>query len=197
MDDENETLDMSWVVDQERILNNDCHREPIKTMRLVTIYINQYDYIDNIIKETIEVSNGSQLTQSNLLYFIVKNKRKTVFTKYAIDDILLFNVDLEPEHIQDFAKYSDDDLQIYSEKFLIKVKTYSDLNISPSMSIFHDINTIYFIYKETPIIKKNYQLISAIKPDKELPDESKKTKNIRWKNSDIITKKTKKNIKSF
>jgi hypothetical protein len=197
MDDENETLDMSWVVDQERILNNDCHREPIKTLRLVTIYINQYDYIDNIIKETIEVSNGSQLTQSNLLYFIVKNKRKTVFTKYAIDDILLFNVDLEPEHIQDFAKYSDDDLQIYSEKFLIKVKTYSDLNISPSMSIFHDINTIYFIYKETPIIKKNYQLISAIKPDKELPDESKKTKNIRWKNSDIITKKTKKNIKSF
>jgi len=96
MSTDDETLDMSWIDEQERIINNDYYREPVSSVRLITLYINQNDYINEIKKERIEIGqgqgteakgqgqgkgqgqspkeevDGSQLTQERILYIIEK-----------------------------------------------------------------------------------------------------------------------------
>lgn len=194
---EDESLDMSWIEEQERIINNDYYREPVTSVRLVTIYINQNDYINEIKKERIELTKegkGTEFTQERLLYIIEKNKRKTEFSKYTLSEILVFNVDLEPEHIQDFSQYTDEELNTYSKRFLTKASPYVNMNIGASMLPFHEINTIYFIYKETSIFKKSYVLESAMKETAaktmEVIPKKKKTKGVQWTASVRKTKKT-------
>lgn len=217
MSEDEETLDMSWIDEQERIINNDYYREPVSSVRLITLYINQNDYINEIKKERIELTKegqghcpeakgqgqcpqakgqghcpeeeegkkeGSLFTQEKLLYIIEKNKRKTEFSKYTLTDILVYNIDLEPEHIQDFSQYTDEELNTYSKRFLTKASPYVNMNIGASMLPFHKINTIYFIYKETPIFKKSYVLESAMKEPvtktMEVIPTKKKTKGVQW-----------------
>jgi len=99
----------------------------------------------------------------------------------------VFNVDLEPEHIQDFSQYTDEELNAYSKKFLTKASPYVNMNIGASMLPFHKINTIYFIFKETPIFKKSYVLESAMKEPAD--KKKKKTKGVQWVGAGRKTKK--------
>lgn len=181
MDKDNEPLDMSWIEKQERILESDYVKEPVTSISCHVIYINQNDYIEAVEKTTVNLAAnlapGSRLTQEQLLYYIEKYKKRTPFSKYVLADILVFHVDLEPEHIQDFSSYTDEEIQAYSSKLFKKASPYLPIQLPDSLPPFHDLHSIYFVYKETPLYKKTYALETAMKQD---DGPKKKTKGVQW-----------------
>jgi len=182
MDKDNEPLDMSWIENQERILESDYVKEPATSISCRVIYINQNDYIETVEKTTIGLyieDTGSLLTQEQLLYHIETYKKRTPFSKYVLADILVFHVDLEPEHIQDFSSYDEQEIKVYSAKLFKKASPYLPIPLPGSLPPFHGIHTIYFVYKETPLYKKTYMLESAMKQDAD-PKPKKKTKGVQW-----------------
>ena len=198
---------MSWIEKQERILESDYVKEPVTSISCHVIYINQNDYIEAVEKTTVNLvvdlaanlvvdlaanlavnlAPGSRLTQEQLLYYIEKYKKRTPFSKYVLADILVFHVDLEPEHIQDFSSYTDEEIQAYSSKLFKKASPYLPIQLPDSLPPFHDLHSIYFVYKETPLYKKTYALETAMKQD---DGPKKKTKGVQWS----MHKKTKRTV---
>jgi succinate dehydrogenase/fumarate reductase cytochrome b subunit len=53
-------------------------------------------------------------------------------------------VDLEPEHVQTYAKSDISD----ANSFLVKIPIVDDIFIQPSIFVFHGMNSVYFIFQE-------------------------------------------------
>jgi hypothetical protein len=166
MDDD---LDMSWINEQERIQNiqSNYYREPMETVNMYFIYINQNQYIDKILCEKYDleiVSNGSLLNKETILKIIQTKKINTLNTRYKLVDILQYHVELEPEHIQTFINGEPDPS---SPKILKNISVFDEIVFSPSIFIFHGINCLYFIFQEVETIntKNRKSLKSILKSD--------------------------------
>jgi len=173
-------LDISWVQEHEILNNIDkmyC-REPMKTIRAHFLYINKTNSLEKILTEPFELEvltdagsgSGSEgvdgdievgISKKTLEYF-TQTKRNS-HGKYKLSDILLYCVTLEPEQLQSFAMT---DIDIESEtmnltglntdtdihRFLKEIPLFSDkIIIPPSIFIFHEINSVYFIFREAEI----------------------------------------------
>lgn len=166
---DNDDLDMSWINEQERIQNiqSNYYREPMETVNTYFIYINQNQYIDKILCEKYDleiVSNGSLLNKETLLKIIQTKKINTLNTRYKLVDILQYNVELEPEHIQTFINGEPDPS---SPKILKNISVFDEIVFSSSIFIFHGINCLYFIFQEVETIstKNRKSLKSILKTD--------------------------------
>ena len=200
---EDEDLDTSWITEQERFQNiqNNYHREPMDFIDTHFIYINKNQYIDKILTDKITLDKDGVLKNEILLKVIQDKKVNTPNSKYKLIDILTFFVDLEPENIQSYSNIENPE-NIYSQFF--KVLNIPDkISIPPSIFIFHNINSIYFIYQETEVIhKRNLTFKSILKRENREPitDSNKNTKKVRIvcpndaKIKKNIFKKTRKHI---
>ena len=164
MDDDD--LDMSWLNEQERIQNiqKNYYREPMENINMYFIYINQNQYIDKILCEKYDlevVSNGSLLNKEKLLQIIQNKKIKTLNSRYKLIDILQYHVELEPEHIQTYCKNGEPDIS--SPKLLKNISFFDEIIFSPSIFIFHGINSLYFMFQEVETIStKNRKSMKSI-----------------------------------
>jgi len=206
----NDDLDISWLNEQERIQNiqSNYYREPMESIDVYFIYINQNQYINKILCEKYDleiISNGSLLKKETLLKIIQDKKIKNDYSKYKLIDILQFHVDLEPEHIQSFV--NNGELEDGSQKTLKNVSVFDEVFFSPSIFIFHGINCIYFIFQEVETIKVNNRksLKSILKNDtrEHFKKGTKKvkisTENIEYSNNykkNIHKNKTRKMVRS-
>jgi len=186
--DSEESLDVSWIEQEERIQNieKNYFREPMENIDLFFIYINQNDYINKILCEnhslvTTDPVLGSQIHKEELLKIIQSKKHVTPFSKYRLLEIVSYHVDLEPENIQSFSKIEN--LEEHKFQFFKKLSAIDDIIISPSIFIFHSINAIYFIFKETEIEieKRRHTLKSILKTSSVSaePISTKGTKKVR------------------
>lgn len=180
---EDEDLDTSWINDQERFQNiqNNHRKEPMESIPLFFIYINKNQYIDKINTEKIIFdSSNTCIDKERLLKIIQDKKISTPDSKYKLADILTFFVDLEPEKIQSYSNVENPD-QSYSQFFKV-LSIPDEIQIPQSIFIFHNINSIYFVYQEVEIIKKhNLTFKSILKPiiREPLPSSLKTTKKVR------------------
>jgi hypothetical protein len=114
------------------------------------VYINRNNYIEKILyeKQALELSdsNCSILKKEKLLHIIQTRKIKTAFSKYKLVDVLSYAVDLEPELIQSYSK--NENIESTSESFFKVLSILNDVQIQPSIFIFHGVNAIYFIFQE-------------------------------------------------
>jgi hypothetical protein len=179
-------LDMSWINQHERIQNiqTNYYREPMETVNTYFIYINQNQYIDKILceKYDLDINNGGSLLNKETLLKIIQNKKiKTLNTRYKLIDILQYHIDLEPEHIQTFI---NGEPVPSSQKKLKNISVFDEIVFSPSIFIFHSINSLYFIFQEVETVntKNRKSLKSILKPDSNNDDRelSKKgTKKVK------------------
>jgi hypothetical protein len=151
-------MDDSWINDYKRLVDIqelETSKECMESIRAHFIYINLHSYIDKIITETVDLQimegtqdDGSYSILSNdlVLQLIQSKKFQTPVSNYRIQDILLYNVLLEPNHIQNYAK-SDSFTQL-SSSFFSSVSVIQDIVIQPSVFVFHPVNSIYFIFRE-------------------------------------------------
>jgi hypothetical protein len=99
----------------------------------------------------------------SVLGIIQKNKVSSS-KKYKLLDVLVYHVDLEPQHIQSFSKVSD--LNDHSRSFFKVLPIVDEISIPPSIFIFHSLNSVFFMYKEvenTPN-KHSHTIKSILKP---------------------------------
>lgn len=177
-----ESLDVSWIEEEERIQNieKNYFREPMENIDLFFIYINQNDYINKILCENHQFTTtdpvlGSHIHKEELLKIIQSKKHVTPFSKYKLLEIVSYHVDLEPENIQSFSK--NENPEDHKFQFFKKLSIIDDVIISPSIFIFHSVNAIYFIFKESEIEKHRHTLKSILKNT--LVETNKSTKKVR------------------
>ena len=188
----NESLDTSWFQEYNKLLNlqTNFNKEKMINIDVKFIYIDNNDNIQNIYCEKLKLQcsdNGSQITKEDLLKIIQKNKTKNNF-KYKLEDILFFHIPIEHENISDF------NIQDSSLNYLKKVSFFDSLEIPKSIFIFHNINSLYFIFKLNENNKHNFTIKSILKNS---TSNSKNTKTKKVQINDVpmfqeIVKKTKK-----
>jgi len=148
-DEEDTDLDISWINEQEKIQNIDKNyfREVMESIDVHIIYINMNFYIENIIREKVVLTikdKKSILEKERMLQLIQSKKKSTPFSKYKFLDAILYNIDLEPEQIQQYANSEPNK----ETTFLKSIKILEDVSISPSIFVFHGMNGIYLLFKE-------------------------------------------------
>jgi len=154
VDGPEDQIDTSWIQDSERYhhISENQQREPMTSIGTYFIYINKQSYIEKILFENRDLeinADGefSYLTKETVLKIIQDKKIKTPNSKYKILDILSFNIDIEPNKMNDFINYDifDSDLE---KEFLKVLPIFNDIHISKSIFVYHSINRLYFIFQE-------------------------------------------------
>jgi hypothetical protein len=145
---------MSWVLDEEKLLNiNECYsREMFRSISAHYIYINGNDCIDNIKCEEVffnwDISKNIGIIPNNILLKLIEGKKTCGNNKYIFVEGAIFNIDLEPDHIQDYSETNCDDSDNGS-RFLKPFNVIDDLRLEPTIFIFHELNSLYFIFRQT------------------------------------------------
>jgi len=193
--DSDTDLDVSWIQNKERlqtIQNNYC-REPMENIDAFFLYINQNKYIEKIISDKIPLSSNSisVLSKETILQIIQTHKHNThSLGKYKLMDILLYNVDLEPENIQSYSKNENEQISESSSGFFKVIPIIDDIIIAKSIFIFHEINSIYFIFQEIDTGSKRHTIKSILKKNEnEHIGSHKNTKKVRIQTANIIHSK--------
>jgi hypothetical protein len=147
-------LDTSWIEEHERLekINQNYFREPIDSINVYFIYINVNSYIEKITNEKQNVEwdaerNSSILRKEILLQWVQDKKAE----RYKLSDTYIYNVDLEPENIQNYS--NNENLIESSHGFYKHLPLIDDILFKPSIFIFHSINAVFMIFQEIPVEK--------------------------------------------
>jgi len=171
-------LDISWVEKHERLLNiyENYQREHMNSIKICYIYVNLQSEIEKVICEHEKMTHSDTycIISKERVLQLVQNKKHLDNLKYTIDSILAYNVSIEPENIQ---KYVNSEIV---EPFLKIYPIVDEILIQPSIFIFHEVNCIYFLFKQNEIKPK-----SILKSDNTIVN-SKKTKRVRIQDSSDI-----------
>jgi hypothetical protein len=195
-------MDTSWIDQQEKIQTIDAtyYREPMESIDIYILYINQNKFIENIIYEKhplVHDKTGSFLSKEFLIQFIQSKKKSTPFSKYKFETILYYNIDLEPENIQSYSLNTN--FHDVSDRFFKVLPIINDIYFSDSIFIFHGVNSLFFLFQEVEHIdnSRRHTLKSILKTDKTIKNVDKKhmTKkvNIHLASDSLYKNKTYKN----
>jgi hypothetical protein len=178
-------LDISWLKEHEVINNIDkmyC-REPMKTIHAYFLYINKMNHLEKIMTESIELEEftvqegdrnkeeegGDQTSDwkenvmgisKERIDYLTQSKRNA-YGKYKLSNILTYCVTLEPEQLQTFALSdieSDKGLTDSGKPFSYfkEIPLFSEKIVIPSsIFIFHELNSVYFLFREAEIALKS------------------------------------------
>jgi hypothetical protein len=196
-------MDTSWIEEQEKLdtIDTTYYREPMDSIDIYILYINQNKFIENIIYEKhplIHDKTGTFLSKEFLIQFIQSKKKSTPFSKYKFDTILYYNIDLEPENIQSYSL--NENLSEMSNPFFKVLPIINDIYFSDSIFIFHGINSLFFLFQEVENIdsSRKHTLKSILKTEKSkertINKNNTKKVNIRGVESIYKHSKTSKNI---
>jgi hypothetical protein len=202
-------LDVSWIAEQQRIQNietNYC-REPVTDIQIYSLYINKNSYIDKIARKKHNITDNV-LTRDAVLGIIQNNKRMDS-KKYKLMDVLLYHVDLEPQHIQTYSQTND--IPASSKSFFKVLPIVDEIHIPHSIFIFHSLSSVFFMYKEVDTGSHNHTIKSILKPSSSSsvnaepkPSQTKKVRiSMDVQHSDFVPhrshkpKKTRKNVHSM
>ena len=134
---------MSWIREEEKLLKlqHNHQREVMESIDCYFAYMNKHSYIEHVTKESVAVYDGV-ISGERVLQMIERKKVSKPNAMYIFKDSCLFNVDLEPDQI---SMYSQDTV---AERFLVRLPLLDDIRIAPSIFVFHDLNSIYFLFQE-------------------------------------------------
>jgi hypothetical protein len=142
----------------------------MESISIYSIYVNIDKNIEKISSDRLDMYDD--VIPKGKILKIIQSSKSIHGAKYKLFDIILYNIDLEPQHIQDFVQNDVD-----KNRFFKKFSMVDDIRINPSIFIFHSLNAIYFIFQEielvlNPIIKPILKIGSVV-------DAKKHTKKVR------------------
>lgn len=141
-EEEFENLDTDWIEEYNNVeeLYLDLYKEQVETLPIYFLYVNRDSDLFHISKEILDLS-GSTLTKTNIISLLktnmVLNKKK-----YRPISILKYNLTISPQDVENYIENTDK----YS--FLESEKEIKDIKFNNTISIFQDINGIYFVLHE-------------------------------------------------
>jgi len=175
MDEVEEDLDTSWAEAAE--FQDNYEREGMEEIRVFFVYMDATGALEKITKEVERIVEGS-VSKDRLLH-LIQTKRHLPHrggVKYRFVDLLAFHIPLEPGELGEFVQ------QEPRADFLKSLPIFDSVVIDPSIFIFHDVNALFFFFKEV----ENLVLKSILKNGREGG-----TKKVRMSPEEYIDKKKK------
>ena len=153
-----EELDNSWVDDYKKKeeLYNEFYNEKINNVKVFFMYVNNENVMINVKQEILTLIDS--MIKREQLIILIKNKQYLNNVKYKLLSIVRYNIDLQPEEIEDFISVNNnisDNNNNYVSRFLINEENLNDIIFTDTISILQDLNSLYIIYRE-PSIKKTH-----------------------------------------
>lgn len=154
-------LDTSWTTNYENNDNDNerdyklFYKEDIFVINLMVIYVNIENEIVKIKEELLPLKSPNILIREQLLELIKNNNvLQNTNTKYSLFSLLVYNITLDPEHLYTFLKSKETQKkgqtqrQRQGQEYFRSIHNIDTIHFEPSISIFHDINQITFIFRE-------------------------------------------------
>jgi hypothetical protein len=153
MSNQEDELDTSWANEEHQ--EDMIDKEPMPDILCWILYIDvegtlRHVFKDKLILDEIEpttttTNHARKLSRNRLLQFI-HTKKVHIGVKYRMTDILLYHIDLEPNQLMEKQYISS----AGNMTTLKEVTLQDEIKIPPALCIFHDINCLYFLFKELP-----------------------------------------------
>jgi hypothetical protein len=175
MDDVEEDLDTSWAEMAE--FQDNYEREPMEEIRVFFVYMDAAGALEKITKEVEGVVDGG-ISKERLLR-LIQSKRQSPHrggVKYRFMDLLAFHIPLEPGDLGGFVQSEA------RADFMRTLPIFDSAVIDPSIFIFHDVNSLFFFFKEV----ENVALKSILKNGREGG-----TKKVRLTPAEYVERKKK------
>lgn len=139
---EDEELDISWIREQEQLLNADNYQiSPLVEIPIHVVYVNAHGVVETNDTLHYSLSSNGHLTHSALV-LLQKQYQKL---NYLCVDTVYYHFDIRPEHIQDYVT-ADHNANVNPY-----LKTYvgeNGIHFPPIIKLFHTFSAIYIFYRE-------------------------------------------------
>ena len=143
MDENEDDLDTSWIETAE--FQDNYEKESMKEIGIFFVYVDLEGGIEKITKEYLSLDDDGIVPKDNLLH-IIQTKRNRPDSadgkKYRFTDLLQFHVPLEPGELSQFVTTEA------RADFFKRLPIFDDIVIGHSIFIFHDLNGLFFVFKE-------------------------------------------------
>ena len=145
-------LDNNWIENYEikELDYNDFYKDDIKYIKTYTLYINKSLILDNINEENYILETNNVLKKHELISIINKYKNDKKEKKVKLLSILKYNINLDSDNVFEYLKQETE-----NNLFLESVKSIDNINFDPSISMFEDLNSLFFIFVETNNTEKS------------------------------------------
>ena len=193
-DDDDEKIDTEWIdtFKEEENNYNEFYKEPVISIKLYLFNINSKKEVINRNIQKYALNNSGILLNTELISLIKQyeidnsNNSDNSNKKYKLNSILRYNIDLNPEEVENYVNYESD-----NNRFLSVEKYFNHIHFYDSIAMFHELNSLYFIYIEEE--DKNNTIHS--KGPVENHHNHTKRIIITTKNNKTMRNKNKKNLK--
>lgn len=139
-------MDMSWMEEQEKLENIQeiPYRESMNSIQCYILFVNKSNDVFNIVSKKIKVVDNV-VTREAISTVIQKESREPFV---VVDDIILYNITIEPQQIQSFSNSILENNQISQCSFFKNGLVNKDILIQPSIFVFHQINSLIVVLRE-------------------------------------------------
>ena len=151
--------DFAWISNETRLLSSSTiySREPVNRISIWYIYVSREQTVDKISRQWFSFQKSNS-DSDNASISLLQIESLLPATDYQITEIMLYHIPIDSDEL---PSYSQSNIQ-RSIPFLNRVwsrengkESVCNIPIPPSISIFHDVNTLYCILEEpaTPPIE--------------------------------------------
>ena len=145
-------LDNKWIENYEmkELDYNDFYKDDVKYIKTYSLYINKGLILENINEENFILEDINVLKKHELISIINKYKNDKKEKKVKLLYILKYNINLDSDNVFEYLKQETE-----NNLFLESIKSIDNINFDPSISMFEDLNSLFFIFVESNNIEKS------------------------------------------
>ena len=150
-----EIIDTKWIDDFEKEESKylSYYNENISYLKVFYIYINTESEIHKIKEEKIHLLVENCITKNELIG-LIKNNVVLDNIKYSLLLLLKYNVLLKPNELKYFLKTNNTTSNI-TNNYLTSVVNIENILFEKTITMFHDINSLFIIFYQKPYININ------------------------------------------
>ena len=137
-------LNDEWINNFEKTdkLYQDFYKDDLYYVNLKFVYVNRENEIEKINQESFLMSNPNYISREEIIQ-ILKDSAIDNNKRYSLLSILKYNITLDADEIKLFLLYSSEE-----RNYLNIVKNIDAISFEKSISMFHDLNDLIFIFYE-------------------------------------------------
>ena len=141
-----EQMDTSWIKkfeDMEKDYDL-FYKDNVCNISAYFLYVNQNNILEKISQENLLLDDENTLSKETIIS-LIKKYQCDKDIEYKLLSLLKYNITLEPDDIGNFL-----DETITEYQFIQSVTTVQNIKYNPTISIFQDLNSLYFIFYDFP-----------------------------------------------
>jgi hypothetical protein len=145
-------LNDEWINNFEKTdkLYQDFYKDDIYYVHLNFVYVNRENEIEKINQESFLMSTPNYISREEIIQ-ILKGSSVDNNKRYSLLSILKYNILLDADDIKKFLLYSNEE-----RNYLNIVKNIDAISFEKSISMFHDLNELVFVFYEKSLeLKKD------------------------------------------